>query len=148
MLLLDGLGVALVIVLLLAVPIIAFAIRRAVLARSGGTVELSVRLRPAAHGRGWVLGVGRYAGDELQWFRVFSLAPRPRRTLSRHDLDIEGRRRPIGPEAMALQAGSVILECRNSSGEVEVAMSEAALTGFLSWLEAAPPGSMPPVHTR
>ena len=27
------------------------------------------------------------------------------------------------------------------AGSVELAMSEAALTGFLSWLEAAPPGS-------
>jgi hypothetical protein len=26
-------------------------------------------------------------------------------------------------------------------GTVELAMSDAALTGFLAWLEAAPPGS-------
>jgi hypothetical protein len=36
----------------------------------------------------------------------------------------------------------VVVEC--SAGEypapVELAMSEAALTGFLSWLESAPPG--------
>lgn len=149
MLFFDGLGVLILVVILIALPIVAFAVRRAVLARGGGTVELSVRIRPAARGRGWALGVGRYSGDELQWFRVFSLAPRPRRTLSRRNLVVEGRRHPHGQEALALQAGAVVLRCRNPTGEVEVAMSEPAVTGFLSWLESAPPGSsLPPLRAR
>jgi hypothetical protein len=51
----------------------------------------------------------------------------------------------------SLGTGVVVLECRASrdpaghgrprtgAGPVELAMSEAALTGFLAWLEAAPP---------
>ncbi len=36
----------------------------------------------------------------------------------------------------------VVVECEVGDGHrVELAMSDAALTGFLSWLEAAPPGS-------
>jgi hypothetical protein len=37
----------------------------------------------------------------------------------------------------------VVITCqvRDSPETIELAMSEAALTGFLAWLEAAPPGS-------
>lgn len=129
---------------LLLVPIglvIAFAVRRWVFSRTGGTVELSLRLRQGSHGRGWVLGTGRFVGDDLQWFRVFSLAPRPRRTLSRRDLTVVQRRVPSGPERLSLQAGMVVLECRSDAGAVQLAMGESALTGFLSWLESAAPGA-------
>jgi hypothetical protein len=37
--------------------------------------------------------------------------------------------------------GSVVLGCANPGGPLELAMTEAAETGFLSWLESAPPGS-------
>lgn len=120
--------------------VVAFAFRRWLLARRGGTVEMSLRLRKGSHGRGWVLGTGRYVGDELQWFRVFSLAPRPRRTLSRRGLLVDQRRSPSGPERFALQAGMVVLECTSADGPVQIAIGQSALTGFLSWLEAAAPG--------
>jgi hypothetical protein len=120
----------------------AFLVRRITLLRGGGTVEMSLRLYPdGQHGRGWALGVGRFVGDELQWFRTFSLSPRPKRVLSRHDLSVTGRRRPIGGESLALMSGSVVLVCTNPAGPVDLAMTEAAETGFLSWLESAPPGS-------
>jgi hypothetical protein len=70
------LGVAATAVLCL----VGLYLRRRLLQRRGGTVELSLRLNPRARGRGWVLGIGRFAGEELQWYRVFSLARRPRRT--------------------------------------------------------------------
>ena len=128
----------------LVLPVVAIAIRRRLLQRGGGTIDLSLRLNPARHGRGWVLGVGRFAGDDLQWYRVFSLAMRPRRTLSRCDLragaNREGRQ-PKGPETYALQKGAVVLECRSPNGTVELAMDKGALTGFLAWLEAQPPGA-------
>jgi hypothetical protein len=34
----------------------------------------------------------------------------------------------------------VIVTCKTPVGTLEVAMSPEALTGFLAWLEAAPPG--------
>lgn len=122
--------------------VVGFAFRRWLLARGGGTVEMSLRLRKGRHGRGWVLGIGRYAGDELQWFRVFSLAPRPRRALTRRALRVVQRRAPNGPERLALQAGMIILECTSADGPVQIAIGQSALTGFLSWLEAAAPGSL------
>jgi hypothetical protein len=135
---------AFVVLLVPVAVILAFAVRRWLLGRGGGTVELSLRLRESTHGRGWVLGTGRFAGDELQWFRVFSLAPHPRRTLSRRSLTVVGRRVPSGPERLSLQAGMVVLECRSDGEPVQLAMGESALTGFLSWLESAAPGASIP----
>jgi hypothetical protein len=126
----------------LIVALGAFLVRRITLLRGGGTVEMSLRLYPDGHhGRGWALGVGRFVGDDLQWFRTFSLSPRPKRVLSRHDLAVTGRRRPTDGESLALMADSIVLGCSNVTGSLELAMTEGAETGFLSWLESAPPGS-------
>nr|WP_312892781.1 DUF2550 domain-containing protein [Allostreptomyces psammosilenae] len=94
----------------------------------------------AASGKGWSFGVARYGGSRIEWFRIFSLAPRPRRVLLREEIEIVGRRRPVGQEELALLSGSVVLHCLQNGRPLELAMSEDALTGFLAWLEAAPPG--------
>ena len=120
-------------------------VRRRSLQRAGGTVELSLRLKAPGHGRGWVNGVGRFVGDELRWYRVFSLSLRPRRRYSRRSLEVVGRREPFGAEHRALQSGAAVLECRCDGRLVELAMSGSALTGFLAWLEARPPGATLPV---
>jgi hypothetical protein len=129
-------------VLLLAV--LSLAVRRRALQRLGGTVEVSLRLTSASPGAGWALGVGRFSGDELQWYRVFSLAPRPRRTLSRRDLSICRQRPAEGAERHALLDGAVVMECRSARGPVALAMDPSAVTGFMAWLEARPPGATLP----
>ena len=132
---------------LVVLPLLAITVRRRLLMRSGGVVEMSLRAERARHGRGWVLGLGRFAGDDLQWYRVFSLAPGPRRTLSRRDLTVRTSRQPVGGEALALLKGAVVLECGCARGGVELAMDPSALTGFLAWLEAQPPGAtLPGAH--
>jgi hypothetical protein len=137
-LLLDSAGV----VLLLFIGYgLLLVVRRRVLARHGGTFELSLRVRSSKAGRGWVLGLGRYRADELEWFRIFSPSPRPRRTWWRSQLEITGQREPSGPEAFALYGGHVVVECSTPGGTLELAMSPSALTGFSSWLEAGPPGA-------
>lgn len=119
-------------------------VRRIRLQQGGGTIELSLRLKAPGHGRGWVNGVGRFVGDELQWFRVFSLSPRPRRRYSRRDLEVVTRREPSVVEHRALLEDAVVMECRAAGGPVELAMSGSAVTGFLAWLEARPPGATLP----
>ena len=129
------------ILLALLLPLVTLAVRRRALQWGGGTVEVSLRLKPAEPGAGWVLGVGRFTDDDLQWYRVFSLAPRPRRTLSRRTLSICRQRPPEGPEVYALLDGAVVMECRTDSEEVALAMDPSAVTGFLAWLESRPPGA-------
>ena len=135
--LVDAAGVLLLLVLLWG---LALVIRRKWISRHGGTFEFSVRVRSAKAGRGWVLGVGRYTGDALEWFRIFSLLPRPRMVFQRSELEYVGRREPVGAEAYSLYSGHIVVECETPTGRLEVAMSPEALTGFLAWLEAAPPG--------
>jgi hypothetical protein len=135
-----ALDVVAAVVVLLLVGLVVLALRRRFLTRSGGTFDCSLRLRPSGYGKGWALGIGRYAGDSLEWYRVFSYAARPREVLARRDLEILDRRPPVGPEVFSLLAGAVVVKCRHDEGVVEFAMSPDALTGFLAWLESAPPG--------
>lgn len=150
----DAVGAALLLVLLYGLCLV---LRRRWISRNGGTFELSHRLLEgrSAHppGRGWVLGVGRYSGDVLEFFRVFSLSPRPRRALQRGSIRYDGPREPVSGESHSLYSGHVIIGCRTiaasaggRSESFELAMSPDALTGFLAWLEASPPGSRPRPH--
>jgi len=139
--LLDSAGALLLLVLLYGC---ALVIRRRWISRHGGTFEFSVRVRSNKAGRGWLLGVGRYTGGLLEWFRIFSLAPRPKLTFRRSELEYVGRRDAVGAEAYSLYSGHIIVSCDTPSGLLEVAMSPDALTGFLAWLEAAPPGQRRP----
>src|SRR4051812_39239724 len=71
--LLDSAGALLLVVVAYGLLLV---VRRRVLSRHGGTFELSVRVRSSQAGRGWVLGLGRYRDDRLEWFRIFSPSPR------------------------------------------------------------------------
>lgn len=137
----DGIGAILALVLVLAIAFVVLAVRRRMLLRGDGTIDCSLRRRMGTLGRGWVLGVARYDGDVLKWYRVFSFAARPSETVSRRHLTVRKRRVPTGPEALAVNAGAVVVEVRNGRRAIELAMSEGALTGFLAWLESAPPSA-------
>lgn len=135
------LDVLLVLIALVVLGGICLVVRRRLLSRHGGTFELSYRVRPDQAGRGWLLGLGRYDGSSLEWFRYFSLWPGPKRVLDRSSLTYSGRREPEGVEQMSLYPDHVIITCMSDSGPVELAMSPASLMGFQSWLEAGPPGT-------
>ena len=126
--------------------VVAVAARRRGLQAAGGAVELSLRLKRPGHGRGWVNGVGRFVDDELRWYRVFSLSLRPRRVLPRRELHVLRRREPTGAEHLALLSGAIVMECAVGDEPVELAMQPSAVTGFLAWLEARPPGATLPAQ--
>ena len=136
----DVAGLCLLLLMLYAA---ALLVRRRVLTRSGGTFEVSLRTRSDRPGRGWVLGLGRYSGDEIQVFRLFSLRMKPLRALERHGLEVVGQREPEGMEVHSLYAGHRVVEFRADGQAVWLAMAPDAVTGLLAWLEAAPPGRRP-----
>ncbi len=138
--LVDSAGAVLLVVLLFGVLLV---LRRRVLSRHGGTFELSVRDATQPDGRGWVLGLGRYREDSLDWYRIFSPLPVPKRHWRRNDLSFASQRPPRASEEYALYAGHVVVVCSTPRGDVELAMSPSSLTGLQSWLEAGPPGSRP-----
>lgn len=129
------------VLLLLVTYGIALVLRRRFITRHGGTFELSHRLRTDVPGRGWILGIGRYSGERLEWFRIFTLSPRPRRAWRREQLTYDGHREPLGAEQTSLYPDHLVIRCRSPQGLVELAMSDASLTGFQAWLEAKPPGT-------
>ena len=131
-------AIALVLLVLAAT---AVATRRALIERGGGTVDCGLR-RPGADSP-WRLGVASYQPDELRWHQVFGFLLRPDEIFPRRTLAVVSRRAPESGETISLGPGMVVMECRvgERAEPMELAMSESALTGFLAWLEAAPPGA-------
>ena len=143
---LEFLGIC--IVALLALLFVIF-FRRRLLMVGGGTIRLQVRVSTMVPGRGWSTGVGQFVGDELRFHRMFSLAFRPKRVLDRSFLVVEETRAPDGPERLTMPSHWTVLRCRNGeAGEIEIAMAESTVTGFLSWLEAGPPGQPGSISPR
>ncbi len=127
---------AFLIILILAAA--GIAARRFLLERGGGTVECGLRKGSGS----WRLGLASYQREELCWFGSFGLSMRPDEVFPRRDLTVVSRRLPSDAEAASLGPGRIVVECKfGEAGTVELALGEAALTGLLSWLEAAPPGS-------
>ena len=62
----------------------------------------------------------------------------------RRDLSVLRSRQPAGGETLALLDGVVVMECTSTGGPVDLAMDPSAVTGFLAWLEAQPPGATLP----
>ena len=130
----------LVVVVLAAAGIAA---RRILLDRGGGTVECGLR-RP---GGNWRLGVAAYQPDELRWYNGVGVLLRPGGGLHRRSLSgaSPAARRTRAEAAQPGAPACVVVALPGRRGQspapIELAMGEAALTGFLAWLEAAPPGS-------
>lgn len=141
MLVVEGIGVGVLVVL---AALLVLFVRRALVTRSGGIIRLSVRVSTMLDGRGWSPGFGRFTDSELRWYRMFSFAIRPKRVLARRGLAVERRRLPEGQERLSMPADWVILRCTSHQAPVEIAMAQSTVTGFLSWLEAAPPGAVSP----
>ena len=129
--------------IILVLAAVGIAVRRFLLERGGGTVECGLRRVPNGS---WRLGVASYQREELNWFGALGLTMRPDLVFPRRDLTVVSRRLPTEAEAASLGPGMIVVECQlgediGQGGTVELAMGEAALTGLLAWLEAAPPGS-------
>ena len=116
---------------------VAFLLRRRFLLSGLGAVTMY--LRPVSSPR-WSVGVAWYGGESLLWYRGLSLSARPQERLCRAELQVESRRSP-GRDDLALPADVVVLSIGTPEGPRELAMDSSTVTGFLSWVESAPPGS-------
>jgi len=134
---LDSAVLAGVVVVLGFAALVALGLRRRGITRNAGTFECCVRT--ADRGR-FALAMARYGGDRLEVFRWFSLDYRPRAVFERSLIVETGRREPVGREVMLLGAGDVVvLEFTYAGAPAALALGQSALTGFLAWIEAAPP---------
>ncbi|MCC2593052.1 DUF2550 domain-containing protein [Tessaracoccus sp. OS52] len=140
------LGAALIVVgvaVLLCVPFVALYVRRRWLTGHGGLFDCAYRASEGVPGSGWVLGLARYRGDQLEWYRAFSLALRPALEFQRGVTTFAHQRPSSGLEAVVLfdESRIVTLRDRVTSREHSLAMDPDAAMALMSWLESAPPGS-------
>jgi hypothetical protein len=133
-------GWLLALVLLVAVACATvIAGRRTLIERGGGSVDCGLR---RGRGRRWRLGLAAYRPQELAWYPVFGVRLRPQQVFDRRALSVVARRPADPMEETSLGPGTMVVECETGPGSsrIEFALGEDALTGFLAWLEAAPPG--------
>ena len=133
-----ALAAGLTAVVLAAALCAALVLRRVLISRRGGVVECALR-----HGEGgsWRHGLAEYRGGQLYWHRALSLRLRPHADFDRSQLAA------APAEDVRLGPGVVIVQCEGlfrhrgrppARHAVELAMTQAALMGLLSWLEASP----------
>ena len=132
------LGLAMLVVVVLSISVIA--LRRSVLIRSGA-IDVSWRRNLRTDGSGWILGQGRYRGNDLLLYRAFSPFPGAARRLHRESLKLGTRRSAVGTEPDLLPVDAVIIRCTDGGSDLELALAEEALTGLRSWLESIPPAT-------
>lgn len=118
-------------------------VRRRWLSGRGGVFDCALRIEGRRHH--WQLGMARYEGEQLQWYRVFSWHVRPRLVLDRQQTTWAGQRRPSVEESMILFTDHQVVKLagvdrRGAPRDYELAMMPASVTGLMSWLEASPPG--------
>ena len=130
------LGMVLVGAVVLAL-VVAFLLRRRFLLSGLGAVTMWYR--PEGTPR-WSVGVAWYGGDALLWYRALSLSVRPQHRLCRSQFTVESQRR-AGRDDLALPEDVVVLSCSTAAGHRDLAMDRSTVTGFLSWVESAPPGA-------
>lgn len=139
----DIVLVTLIVVGLVLAPFALLYLRRRWLTGQGGLFDCAYQLHDDAPGGGWVLGVARFRGETLEWFRAFSLGLRPTLVLQRIGTSYVHQRTPQGVEAIALFEDSSIVTLREvASGRTRsLSMARDEVLALLSWLESAPPGS-------
>ena len=120
-----------------------FVLRRRLLGRNAATFDCSLRRDLPRKPGGWMLGVARYEEDRLEWFRIFTLDPRPGQVLQRSRLDLIEGRQPTDEEIDSILPESVVARCSYDQEIFELAMTQSDYTGFTTWLESAPPGIAP-----
>jgi Protein of unknown function (DUF2550) len=129
----------------LVLGVVAWLVSRFwIITRHGGVVECGLR---QASGAKWQHGVAEYQRDQLCWHRSVGVRLRPAACFPRAGLRIVRSRPPGAAEADRFGPEVVIAECESRPSlaarphdvqRIELALSQAALTGLLSWLEASP----------
>lgn len=94
--------------------------------------------RPERSSDAWVAGIAQYGAGRLDWWRSWSLSPRPARSWRRTEFEVLGRAPLSGPGRASLY----LVQCRHLDVDFELAMSPEAYAGLTSWIEAAPPSAV------
>jgi hypothetical protein len=110
------------------------ASRLRTLAGRTGTFECGFRTltRRGAHVS---LGFAQFRSERVDWWRCWSLFPRPKRSWRRDRLTVTGHVALDGTG----RPDHYVVRCAHEGTTFELTMSVGAYAGLTSWLEAAPP---------
>ncbi|OYO07467.1 DUF2550 domain-containing protein [Enemella evansiae] len=125
------------------IPLVWLFLRRRWLSRQGGIFDCA--LKSPQGGSRWALGVARYQGEDLEWFRALSLSLRPKVRFRRTSTTVDTQRHAQPGEIEVLYGTPRVVRLESTvlvggQHSWELAMAPESTTGLLSWLEAAPPG--------
>ena len=128
------LAVLAAVVLTLLVTAVLGVSRLRVLSSRIGSFQCGARAvgDPAAS---WTAGIAHYGAGRIDWWRAWSLAPRPARSWCRSELHVVSR----SPFVAAGGVDELVVRCADGDGEFELTMTADAFAGLTAWLEAAPP---------
>lgn len=124
---------ALVVAIVLVVALVAFSRLRS-LGHRVGSFACAVVMTGAPH-QPAVQGIAHYAVGRLDWWRRWSLSPRPAHSWPRATLEVESRELLPGSE------DTYVVRCTTAGAPLVLTMSVPAYAGLTSWLESAPPSS-------
>ena len=91
-------------------------------------------------GRGWSPGFGRFVGDELRWYRMFSFASGPSGCSPAKGWPWSAGGCPKGRNGSSMPADWVILRCTSHHAPVEIAMARSTVDRFPLLARGRPSG--------
>lgn len=127
------------------VGLLVVIIRRQWLLSRDSIFSCEICRRLPGNGSRWALGVARYCGDNLLWYKLISLSFRPTVTIRRSMTRLVDHRQP-SPQDRLLAINSHLIarlevqEAGKSTRIMELGLANDSLMGLMSWLEASPPG--------
>lgn len=135
-------AIVLALVMLVLLLVLAMFLRRRLLSRGARVFDCAANLRPGSQ-RGFSVGMARYADEQFEWFRAFSIDVGPSFVVPRRGARlVQQRPRDADGDSLVGLDTVVRLEVPAKGGlrTVELALDSGSATGLMSWLEAAPPG--------
>lgn len=132
--------VAIIASVIVLVLLVLMWIRRLILNLGDAVFDASVRQLQNPPGA-WRHGIAKYTGDCLEWFPLWDVKVAPRLRLVRAGLELQEWQR--SPEHVGAIWEPCIVQIRSrksNAGIWELALWEPSAMGFISWIEAAPPG--------
>jgi hypothetical protein len=121
----------------LALVLAAGISRLRTLSRRVGSFNCAARATGNPEGS-WTPGIAQYAVGRIEWWRCWSLSPRPARTWPGAGRGFP-RPTPLDPDERG-QGDHYLVQCRYDGLDFELDLAAGDYFGLASWLEAAPPG--------
>jgi len=85
-----------------------------------------------------VAGIAQYGAGRLDWWRSWSLDPRPAHSWQRTKFLVTGHE----PLSVPGRPDLFLVQCQHLGVDFELTMAPEAYAGLTSWLESAPPRNL------